>query len=163
MRTQEIERKFPGIVINGGGVWPWPEECPAQKASVVFLVGDRNPLHKNGLVLRDHYQRCGNDLTFHLLRGAEHDGEWKALSEKGGVILEALATARLTRPASSAIATSAMPSASQSTTPPVAPPAVQPIQPRAGCGCDAAGAMPGAPLVAMLPALVLLGRRRRGR
>lgn len=163
MRTQEIERTFAGIVIHGGGVWPWPDDCPAQKARVVFLVGDRNPLHKNGLVLRDHYQRCGNDLTFHLLRGAEHDGEWKALSEKGGVILEALATARLTRPASSAIATSAMPSASQSTTPPVAPPAVQPIQPRAGCGCDAAGAMPGAPLVAMLPALVLLGRRRRGR
>lgn len=167
MRTQEIERTFAGIVIHGGGVWPWPDDCPKEKARVVFLVGDRNPLHKNGLVLRDHYARCGNDLTFHLLPGAEHDGEWKALAEKGGTILDELATARMTRPLAAPVGTIAHAPAiaapastpAKSTGPaPLPAPAVQ-VRP-AGCGCEV-GTSPGGSLFAMLPALLLLVRRRR--
>lgn len=164
MRTQELERTFAGIVIHGGGVWPWPDDCPAQKAHVVFLVGDRNPLHKNGLVLRDHYARCGNPLTFHLLRGAEHEGEWKALSEKGGSILDELASVKLTHPVP-AIATlvSAAPSTAPSSISQPAPqPTVQPpppVQPRSGCGCDMGrGSAPS--WLAALTVLALLLRRR---
>lgn len=166
MRTQELERTFAGIVIHGGGVWPWPDDCPAQKARVVFLVGDRNPLHKNGLVLRDHYQRCGNDLTFHLLKGAEHEGEWKALSEKGGAILDSLADARLTRPAPSVtVATTTAPSAAAVPSPvasssPVLP-AVRPVQPPAGCGC-AIGERGPVPALAVVFPLLVLARRRLG-
>lgn len=171
MRTQEIERTFAGIVIHGGGVWPWPDDCPAQKARVVFLVGDRNPLHKNGLVLRDHYTRCGNDLTFHLLQGAEHDGEWKALGEKGGAILDTLATARMTRPPPVVVATASAgpiptsPSSPAGTTAPApaAAPAVR-VRPVAGCGCDV-GRPPDVPVALVVPAFLffLVRRNRRAR
>ncbi|MBS2020528.1 MAG: hypothetical protein JST00_47170 [Deltaproteobacteria bacterium] len=182
MRTQEIERSFAGIVIHGGGVWPWPDDCPATKARVVFLVGDRNPLHKNGLALRDHYARCGNELTFHLLPGAEHESEWKALAEKGGAILDTLATARMSRAASPTsgdamgpppiVGASASPTASapaRATEAPQPPAVTTPrVPPHAGCGCDAAsheGAPRGARVAALVGALALVVRRRmtRGR
>lgn len=174
MRTQEIERTFAGIVIHGGGVWPSPDDCPKEKARVVFLVGDRNPLHRNGLELRDHYARCGNELTFHLLRGAEHEAEWRALGEKGGTILDALATARMTRRASAPAAEAAPPppavvSATSSAGPAeVAPPQPSPssasrVRPRAGCGCRVAAREGSRVDVAgaMLVVALLAARRRK--
>lgn len=162
MRTQELERTFAGIVIHGGGVWPWPDDCPAQKARVVFLVGDRNPLHKNGLALRDHYARCGNPLSFHLLRGAEHEGEWKALSEKGGAILDELATVRLVHPAPAVSVVEGVTSATTSVAPPTpAVQRIQPVQPRAGCGCDTGGRSASSFLAALAPLALVLRRRAR--
>ncbi len=142
MRTQELERTFAGIVVHGGGVWPWPDDCPAEKPLVIFLVGNRNPLHANGLRLRDHYARCGNEITMHLLQGADHDGEWKALDAKGGAILDALASARKTHaPAMAGTPTSetAVANVPTQTGPATesAPARAVAIQapPRAGCGC----------------------------
>lgn len=168
MRTQAIERTFAGIVIHGGGIWPSSDDCPATKARVVFLVGDRNPLHKNGLALRDHYARCRNELTFHLLPGAEHEGEWKALPEKGGAILDLLATARMPRPTPVVVATTIAAAAPDDASVPSAPVAVSPVPsvpapPRAGCGCTTSE-RGGAGALAMLgPVVLFLVRRRRAR
>jgi hypothetical protein len=154
MRTPELERTFAGIVIHGGGHWPWPDDCPAQKARVVFLVGDRNPFHKNVLALRDHYARCGNDLTFHVLAGAEHDAEWKALGERGAAIMDVLGTTRMTRSPPTVVATASAVPVASSPAPPVQ------MRPAAGCGCDV-GAPPEISLAVMLPGLLLLVRTRR--
>ncbi|MGC4079507.1 MAG: hypothetical protein QM702_21195 [Rubrivivax sp.] len=163
MRTQEIERTFAGIVIHGGGIWPSPSDCPTTKARVVFLVGDKNPLHDYALALRDHYARCGNDLVMHLLKGAEHDAEWKALSEKGDAVMTSLVTARMAPPAAAAVVTSSSPPATAPA--PVAVqnapvPAELPVRPRAGCSCEA-GARDERALAAIVVVLLAAVRRRR--
>ena len=68
--------------------------CSESKASVYFLVGDRNPLHALSVRLRDHYVQCGNDVAWDLVRGAEHGGEWQALGTRGDKILDWLASKR---------------------------------------------------------------------
>jgi poly(3-hydroxybutyrate) depolymerase len=93
-RTQELERTFAAIVIHGGGIPPAESSCGENKASVYFLVGDRNPLHALTAGLRDHYVQCGSDVAWDLLRGAEHGGEWQALGSHGIAILDWLATKR---------------------------------------------------------------------
>lgn len=93
-RTQELERTFAAIVIHGGGMPPAESSCSDVKASVYFLVGDGNPLHGLSARLRDHYVQCGNDVTWDLVRGAEHGGEWQALGTHGDAIVDWLGTKR---------------------------------------------------------------------
>lgn len=94
MRTQELERSFKALVFHGGGIWPSNPTCAERKPLVVMLLGNRNPLHAHALKLRDHYQRCGNPLTTMLLDESDHDGEWRALDQRGGEILDRLAARR---------------------------------------------------------------------
>jgi predicted esterase len=101
-RTQEIERSFAAIVLHGGGVPPARGICPTTSAPIYFLVGDANPLHSLAVRLRDHYETCKNDLTWMLLKGADHEGERRALPAHREAILDWLATKRLSSPASSA-------------------------------------------------------------
>jgi poly(3-hydroxybutyrate) depolymerase len=97
--TQELERSFAAIVIHGGGLAPAYAACPRSKASVYFLVGDRNPLHRLAVALRSHYDQCGQDVQWSLLPGAAHEGEWSALdARRGKAILDWLATKRLESP-----------------------------------------------------------------
>ncbi len=93
-RSQELERTFAAIVIHGGGMRPASDDCAVSPASVSFLVGDKNPLHSLAVELRDHYAACGNDLSWTLLKGADHAAEWRALPAHREAILDWLATRR---------------------------------------------------------------------
>jgi poly(3-hydroxybutyrate) depolymerase len=169
MRTQELERTFAALVIHGGGIWPSRADCAPEKAPIVFLAGDQNPLHAHVLKLREHYEHCGNEISFMLLRGAEHTREWSALDKRGGEILDLLGTKRRVA-AATPPATPAPPSpspvaasgASTSTPAPAplgaSPP--EPVRPRAGCGCDLAGAAPRSSSWMVAAMFILLASRR---
>ena len=93
-RTQDLERTFAAIVIHGGGMPPDTTACAATKASVYFLVGDKNPLHALSVRLRKYYEQCGNAVTWDLVQGAAHPAEFAALATHGGALLDWLATKR---------------------------------------------------------------------
>jgi predicted esterase len=95
-RTQAIEETFAAIVIHGGGMPPAAGACASRPAGVYFLVGSANPLHSLAVGLRGHYDACGNDVTWTLLPGVDHDGERRALAAHREAILDWLATRRLT-------------------------------------------------------------------
>ena len=96
-RTQEIERTFAAVVIHGGGIRPADPACAEPHASVYFLVGDANPLHSLAVQLRDYYVRCNHDVTWTLLKGADHQAERRALPAKRAMILDWLMTKRKRR------------------------------------------------------------------
>jgi len=177
LRTQEIEKTFAAIVLHGGGIPPELSTCPAAKAAVYFLVGDRNPLHNLAMQLREHYAACDDDVTWTLLKGADHDGERRALTAHREAILDWLSTRRLAQspvsgralpvdaegPAPAPPAT-AVPAHSESAAPPasstIPPPAPTPCR----CSCPGIAPSTGGP-AALSPPLVAaaLARRRRRR
>jgi predicted esterase len=152
MRTQELERTFVGLVLHGGGHRPMRAGCAPEKSAVVFLAGDQNPLHERVLKLREHYEACGNDVTFTLLRGAEHEAEWRALDRQGGPILDLLATKRRVAVASPPpAATAPAPMVPAVTTPaPPPPPPPERLPARGGCACELSTRAPGPPWLAGL-------------
>jgi poly(3-hydroxybutyrate) depolymerase len=83
---------FAGAVIHGGGVQPRSEECPDRPLPAYFLVGDGNPAHGGMKRLRAYFERCGQDVQWDLLPGANHDREDAALTpQKADQILTWLA------------------------------------------------------------------------
>jgi poly(3-hydroxybutyrate) depolymerase len=88
MHAQSFARTFAATVIHGGGLAPRTGGCGDTKASVYFLVGNQNPLHHLAVNLRDHYRTCDADLTWDLLPGADHGGEWAALGSHGTKIVD---------------------------------------------------------------------------
>jgi hypothetical protein len=102
-RTQEFERSFAAIVVHGGGMPPVWGGCSSSPASVYFLVGDANPLHALAVRLRDYYADCHHDITWKLLHGSDHRGEWRALASHVDAILDWVATKRLVHSAVEAI------------------------------------------------------------
>jgi len=164
-RTQEFEQAFAGILIHGGGMPPPRSKCPRAKAAVYFLVGDMNPLHDLAVRLRDHYESCGDDVTWTLLKGADHEGERRALASHREAILDWFSTKRLTEPLAANDAV--VPKASD---PPTSAPSASatpaiPASPSPSCRCGFAGVAPSVAHVPLLgPALVAalaLARRRR--
>ncbi len=124
MRTQFFERSFAALVHHGGGMAPSQSGCATPPAPVYFLVGDKNPLHEHARWLRDHYESCGNAVTWDLLRGADHGAEWRALDTHAPAILEWLASKRLAHDPPPPPVESVQP----------APIVAAPPAPR-GCGC----------------------------
>jgi len=86
--TQELERAFAAIVLHGGGVRPRDEACATPRAAVYFLGGDANPLHYLTDDLRAHYAVCGQELTWNVIRGADHAAERAALAPRREAILD---------------------------------------------------------------------------
>lgn len=113
LRTRELEQTFAAIVLWGGGIPPASDACSEDKPPVFFLSGDQNPLQHLALQLRDHYTRCGNEVSFRLVKGADHHKEWNALETHGSEIADALLAKRKVRvvavapPVASTIVTSA--------------------------------------------------------
>lgn len=150
--TQEMERAFAALVIVGGGVRPKDSRCSDPRSSVYFLGGDANPLHYLTDELHDFYVRCGHDVTWTVLHGADHAGERRALVEHREAILDWLeAKRRVPRGADpldagaepqpdapAMVIADASPRDSQEVAPPPGPPPV-----RSSCRCVAAGPAPG--------------------
>jgi predicted esterase len=88
MRTQAFEDRFAAIVIHGGGIPPRADGCAKERTPVAFLAGTSNPLHGLAVGLRQHYERCGDDVRWTGLPGADHAAEWRALGDHGGAILD---------------------------------------------------------------------------
>ena len=98
-RAQAWAPAFAAVVLHGGGIPPARGDCPAAGLPAYFLVGDRNPLHHLAKDLRAYLDACHEDVTWDLVRGADHDGERRALTaRKAASILDWLA-ARARAPA----------------------------------------------------------------
>jgi len=88
MHAQAFSRAFAAVVIHGGGVAPADGTCGDAKAPVYFHVGDKNPLHALAIRLRAYHTSCAADLTWDLVRGADHEGEWAALPTHGKAVMD---------------------------------------------------------------------------
>jgi poly(3-hydroxybutyrate) depolymerase len=94
-RAQAWSERIAAIVIHGGGMPPAIDHCPAHALPAYFLVGDRNPLHQLAVRLRAYFDACKGDVTWDLVRGADHAGEEAALTaKKAGAILDWLGERR---------------------------------------------------------------------
>lgn len=92
MHLQQWPDLFAAVVIHGGGVPPRDDTCPDRPFPAYFLVGDENPAHAGARRLRDHFERCHQDVKWDLLPGADHPMEDEALTRaKADAILEWLA------------------------------------------------------------------------
>ncbi len=88
MHAAEFSRAFAAIVVHGGGVAPAEPACAEAKAPVYFLVGDKNPLHALAVRLRKYHASCAADVTWDLVAGADHGGEWAALASHGPRVVD---------------------------------------------------------------------------
>lgn len=80
---------FAAIVIHGGGMPPSSDDCATHGPPVYFLVGDKNPLHALAEHLRDYVEACHQEVTWDLVRGADHGREEAALTpRKASAILD---------------------------------------------------------------------------
>jgi poly(3-hydroxybutyrate) depolymerase len=91
-RVQAWSSHFAAVVIHGGGMVPASADCPDPGLPAYFLVGDRNPLHDLAKRLRAYFDGCKQDVTWDLVRGADHGREEAALTaKKASAILDWLA------------------------------------------------------------------------
>jgi len=80
------------IVIHGGGMAPASSTCPTRALPSYFLVGDRNPLHRLAVDLRDYLDGCKQKVVWDLVKRGDHAREDRALDRaKAGAILDWLA------------------------------------------------------------------------
>ncbi len=80
MNAQAWDGTFAAIVFHGGGQPPiGNNECPGGQLPAYFLVGDGNAAHSATKRLRSYLDRCKQELTWDLLRGAGHQDEAVAL------------------------------------------------------------------------------------
>lgn len=88
MHAQEWPQMFAAVVIHGGGVPPREDDCPDRRFPAYFLVGDKNPAHGGAKRLRSYFDRCGQEVIWDLIPGANHPKEDEALTpEKADQIL----------------------------------------------------------------------------
>jgi poly(3-hydroxybutyrate) depolymerase len=90
---QELSSRFAAVVFVGGGMPNAASSCSKCSLPAYFLVGDRNPLHHLAKALRVSVEGCTSELTWDLVPGKDHAGEWRAITEPGkaGAILDWLA------------------------------------------------------------------------
>jgi poly(3-hydroxybutyrate) depolymerase len=88
MHLQDWPDLFAAVVIHGGGVPPRNDRCLARSFPAYFLVGDKNPAHGAARRLREYFDRCGQEVKWDLVPGANHPMEDEALTpEKANAIL----------------------------------------------------------------------------
>lgn len=77
--------RFGAVIFAGGGMPPYSKDCAPCTPPAYFLVGDQNPLHHLAKDLKTRVLACSNDVTWDLLPGKDHAGEWRALKAAGKV------------------------------------------------------------------------------
>jgi hypothetical protein len=95
LRAQELQKRFAALVYHGGGIPPPLASCAVGGAPVLFLVGDKNPLHGLAVRLRNHHDACKEEVVWKLVPGADHAAEWTALDDNGAAIVGWLLKKRL--------------------------------------------------------------------
>lgn len=80
-----LHELYGAVVFAGGGIAPASSTCDPCAPPAYFLVGDKNPLHHLAKDLKTSILTCTNDVTWDLLPGKEHGGEWRALNAAGKV------------------------------------------------------------------------------
>lgn len=82
-RLPELGVEYNVVAFLGGGMAPASPSCePAAARPTYFLVGDKNPYHGLAKELRAAAERCGYAVSWNLLPGADHAGEWRAVSSR---------------------------------------------------------------------------------
>lgn len=70
--------RFNAAVLVGGGS---PNaHCAAAPLPIFMLQGDRNPLHRLAVALHRRLVECHHDVTWQLVRRADHAAEWRAFT-----------------------------------------------------------------------------------
>ncbi len=94
-RVQAWSARIAALVLHGGGLPPAEDGCPEHGLPAYFLVGDKNPLHQLAVRLRGYLDGCEQDVTWDLVRGADHGKEEAALTaKKAAAILDWLGERR---------------------------------------------------------------------
>jgi poly(3-hydroxybutyrate) depolymerase len=95
LTSPRLPALFAAVGLAGGGMAPREPGCAPCPAPVLYLAGDRNPLHGLMVEARDALSACGHAVTWRPQRGLDHAGERAAL-ERGGAaaILDFLAVQR---------------------------------------------------------------------
>ncbi len=175
MKAFDWQPTFAALSLAGGGTRPQRSECfPGTGGAcgpVHFLMGSKNPLFSLAEEAKTGFERCGHALTWQLLPGVDHAGEWRAYSARA----PAIAAWLLERPrgcvdASPTLAPLPSAAAPASVEAPTVreqpdPPAAVTPHPRGGCACDAARSSSGlhwAPLALGLSVLRSAVRVRSG-
>ncbi len=82
-RLPELGAEYSVVAFLGGGMAPAITSCePSAARPAYFLVGDKNPYHGLAKELRASAERCGYAVSWNLLPGADHAGEWRAVSSR---------------------------------------------------------------------------------
>jgi polyhydroxybutyrate depolymerase len=76
-RIADLGARYAALGFLGGGMVG--DGCASDPLPAYFLVGDANPLHHLARTLRAALERCGHDVTWTLLPGADHGAEWDAV------------------------------------------------------------------------------------
>ncbi len=75
-------RDYAGLVFHGGGMPAGEEGCSPTRQRAYFLVGDKNPLHRLAIALREHFDHCRADVVWDVIKNGDHDREDRALDRK---------------------------------------------------------------------------------
>ncbi|HRI68157.1 MAG TPA: hypothetical protein PK156_28200 [Polyangium sp.] len=88
-----LGERYAAVVFAGGGIAPAAKTCASCSPPAYFMVGDKNPLHHLAKDLKTNVLSCTKDVTWDLLPGNDHAGEWRSLGRTGkvGEILDWLA------------------------------------------------------------------------
>lgn len=79
-RMHELGDHYSAAVLAGGGM-PAPRCADSgARLPVLLIQGDRNPMHHLTVALHEHLLACEHEVSWNLLRGADHGAEWKALT-----------------------------------------------------------------------------------
>jgi dienelactone hydrolase len=84
-RLHDLGAEYNVVGFLGGGMAPATAACGATVRPAYFLVGDKNPFHGLAKDLRAAAEGCGYAVTWNLLPGADHGGEWRAVSSPAQV------------------------------------------------------------------------------
>lgn len=76
----EMADRFSALIFAGGGMNASSFTCPSCPPPTYFMVGDKNPLHHLAKDLRKGVTACKSHVTWDLLPGQDHGGEWRTLN-----------------------------------------------------------------------------------
>src|SRR5262249_39166969 len=73
-----LQPRYAAIVVVGGG--SRGGRCAKPKALPILTIsGDKNPHHDLMQITHARYVECGHAVTWKLLKGKDHDDEWRFL------------------------------------------------------------------------------------